>query len=62
MLRDVIEVVTQADGDFDDTINAHVTAYPISEDTVIVELEYVDVENDHEVIEVKSYRVTVAEA
>lgn len=56
---DVIEIITAQDGQFNDEINAYVTAYPTSENTVVVEVEYCDVDNDLEVIETVSYTVTI---
>jgi hypothetical protein len=61
-LIDVIEVLTAGDGNFNEGISAFVTAYPISEDTLAVELEYVDSENDNEVIEVKSFEIKIEES
>ena len=56
---DVIEIVTAQDGQFNDEINAYVTAYPTSETEIVVEIEYCDVDNDLEVIETVSFTVTI---
>lgn len=62
-LRDLIEVLTAQDGSFNEELQAYVTAYPINfTDTsadVVYEIEYVDVENDFEVIETHSFTVSV---
>lgn len=55
---DLIEIITGQDGQFNDELQAYVTAYPINDgNEIIVEVEYVDVENDFEVIETVSHSV-----
>jgi len=54
---DLVEVLTKSDGQFNEEINAYVTAYPVGEDRLIIELEYVDTDNDHEVVDTKVFTV-----
>lgn len=58
-MRDVIETLCSEDGQFNEEIGAYVSAYPIAEDKVVVELEYVDPDNDDEVVDVKIFTVTI---
>lgn len=58
---DLVQVLTAQDGQFNEEINAHVTAYPISESAIVVELEYVDSENSEEIIEVVTFTINLGE-
>lgn len=58
---DLIEVLTNLDGQWYDEINAYVTAYPISEDKIVVELEYADTDNQDEIIENVTFNITIEE-
>jgi len=58
-LADLFEVLTAQDGQFNDELNAYVTAYVYDTNKVAIELEYVDIDNDHEVIQVIKFRVIV---
>jgi len=58
---DLIEVLTNLDGQWYDEINAYVTAYPISEDKIVVELEYADTDNQDEIVETISFTVLLEE-
>lgn len=65
-LLDVVEVLTSQDGNFNEEIGAYVTAYPVTKNTdydaaVAVELEYVDRDNNDEVIEVKTFTIYIIE-
>jgi len=57
-LNDLIELLTEGDGSYNDEIGAYVTAYALGEDELRVELEYIDRDSDEEeVIEVKTFTV-----
>ena len=55
---DLIEVLTAQDGQYNDELQAYVTIYPILEGSqLVVEIEYVNPDNDHEVIQTVSHSV-----
>jgi hypothetical protein len=57
-MLDLVEVLTAQDGQFNDELQAYVTAYPINDGTqVVYEIEYVDQDNDFEVIETVTHTV-----
>lgn len=60
MDKDLITLLTKLDNGFDDEINAYVSVYPVGDDEVAVEFEYVDMDNDEEVIEVKRFSLVVS--
>lgn len=60
-IKDVLSTLVSQDGQFDDEIGAYVTAYPIDDDKLSVELEFYDQDNDI-VDHVESYTITVQEA
>jgi hypothetical protein len=57
--KDLLEVLTREDGQYNSEIGAYVTAYALSEDKVAFEFEYVDEDNEFEVIETISFTVLV---
>ena len=58
---DLIEILTQSDGDYNDDIGAYVTAYPLNEFDIQFELEYTDRDNEDEVIQVARFVVSLPE-
>lgn len=62
MDKDLLRLLEESDGQFNEELNAYVSAYPVSDDELAIEFEYVDKDNDEEVIEVKRYSLTVNEA
>ena len=58
---DLIQVLTSQDGQYNEEVGAYVTAYPVQGGRVVVELEYVDIDNEEQVIEVIAHSVQLAE-
>lgn len=52
---DILSAIDDNDGNFLEDISAYVSVYPISDNKIVVELEYTDPSNDDEVIETKSF-------
>ena len=58
--KDLLEVMTAQDGQFNDEINAYVTSYAYEGNRVSYELEYVDTDTeDFEIIETVRFTVTI---
>jgi len=62
-VKDIMEVLTMQDGQFNEEISAYVTAYACGEDQVAVELEYVDPDDDEdmEIVQVKKFTIVITE-
>lgn len=61
-IRDLLEVLTAQDGQFNEQISAYVTAYVFDESNVAFELEYVDTETeDFDIVKVTRFTVVVEE-
>lgn len=58
---DAVEVLSSGDGNYNETIQAYVTAYLISDNKMSLELEYVDLDNDLEIIETRTFTLTIEE-
>lgn len=52
-------VLSEQDGQFNEELGAYVSAYPVADDEFAVEFEYVDRDNDDEVIQVKRFSLFV---
>lgn len=61
MDRHLITIITDQDGQFNEEINAYVSIYQVDDDEVAIEFEYINQDNEDEVIEVKRFTLTVQE-
>jgi hypothetical protein len=58
--QDVFSLIGDSDG-FSEELSAYVTVYAINQHQLSMEIEYVDMDNDEEVIQTRRFTITVEE-
>ncbi len=59
-VQNVFTLIGDLDG-FSEELSAYVTVYAINQHQLSFNIEYVDMDNEEEVIQVKSYTITIEE-